>query len=127
MNICYIKWHISARGIARRLRKIADHFEEVAFDTGITKTVGGSVGVIGAGLSITGLILAPFTFGASTGLTIAGAATGAAGGITSVTGNIVQMVNDKADSEKVTTEIESHGNWEKVVNEEFRKLKVFFP
>ena len=117
-------YYFSAKSIEAQLKKIADHFEEVAFDTGIVKTTGGSVSIVGSGMAIAGLLLAPFTFGASTGLTIAGAATGAAGGITSLTGNVVQMVNDNKDAKKVIKEIDSHGDWEKIVNEEFEKLRV---
>ena len=46
-------------------------------------TIAGSVaGIVGGGLFIGGLIAAPFTFGASLGLTIVGTGIGAAGGMT---------------------------------------------
>ena len=64
--------------------------DEVAKDTGIAGTVGGSASIIGGGLAIAGLVLAPFTDGVSLGLIVAGAVIGAPGGVTTL---IVSLVN----------------------------------
>ena len=114
----------SAENVENRLETIAKHFEKVAYDTGIVKTTGGSVGILGAGMAIAGLVFAPVTFGSSIGLTIAGAATGAAGGLTSLTGNIVQHFNNKADQEEAKKEMDDFMKWEKIVNTEFKKLET---
>ncbi|KAL9968186.1 hypothetical protein ACROYT_G026529 [Oculina patagonica] len=74
---------------------------QVAKDTGIARTVGGSASIIGGGMAIAGLVLAPFTAGASLGLTIAGVATGATGGVTSFGSSLVNHVYDKNEKKKV--------------------------
>ena len=88
----------------RKSLKIIDEcssqLDKVAKDTGIAETVGGGVGIGGGVMAIGGLLLAPFTFGASLGLTAAGAAVGAAGGVTTLTGNLVNQAWEKGEAKK---------------------------
>ena len=79
----------------------ADQLEKVNTDTGITKVVGESTGIVGGVLGIAGLILAPFTAGASLGLTIAGAVTGAVGGATSIAGTVIENQWDEKEQKRV--------------------------
>ena len=74
---------------------------EVARGTGIAGTVGGSASVVGGGMSIAGLLLAPVTAGVSLGLTVAGAITGVAGSATALTGSLVNDRWDKKKAKKV--------------------------
>ena len=83
------------------IEECSSELNKVAKDTGIARTVGGSVQIIGGGLAIAGLVLAPFTAGASIGLTIAGVATGAAGGVTSFSSFLVNHVWDKSRKKKI--------------------------
>jgi len=91
---------------ARKAFKIIDEcskkLDDVAKDTGIAGTVGGSASIAGGGMAIAGLLLAPFTAGASLGLTVAGAATGVAGGVTSLTGSLVNQGWEKSEGKKVS-------------------------
>ena len=71
-----------------------------------TKVVGNAATTIGGALGLAGLFLAPFTAGASLGLTIAGGVIGAAGGATSLTASIIEKKWDKKENHKVQKAIE---------------------
>ena len=75
--------------------------DKVAKDTGIAGTVGGGASIAGGGMAIAGLLLAPFTGGASLALTVGGVATGGAGGITGLVGSLVNQGWEKSESKKV--------------------------
>ena len=55
-------------------------------------------------MSLVGLILAPFTAGASLGLTVGGAVLGVAGGATSLTGSLINQSWEKEDAKKYQKE-----------------------
>ena len=79
----------------------SNSLNEVTRGTGIARTVGGSASVIGGGMSIAGLLLAPVTAGVSLGLTVAGGITGIAGSVTALTGSLVNNHWDKNKAKKV--------------------------
>ena len=70
----------------------------MAKDTGKAEAAGGGLGIGGGAMVIGGLLLAPFTFGSSLALTAAGAVTGVAGGITSLTGSLVNQSWEKGEA-----------------------------
>ncbi|XP_068584485.1 uncharacterized protein [Cebidichthys violaceus] len=77
------------------------------------KTVKGSVGggvasVAGSITTITGLILAPFTAGASLIVTAVGIGVATAGGVASASANITDMVHSKTDRKKVEKIIQDY-------------------
>ena len=78
----------------------------------------------GIGLSTAGVILTPFTFGASLGLTIAGAATMAAGSGTNVAGAIIKRNRRKEDFAAVQIMMDDLGRMDKIVGEKLSKLEV---
>ena len=89
--------------IGKALKIIDDccsQLDKVAKDAGIAGAVGGGAGIGGGAMAIGGLLLAPFTFGASLGLTAAGTAIGAAGGVTALTGNLVNQSWERGEAKK---------------------------
>ncbi|KAM6894265.1 uncharacterized protein PEZ65_021960 [Lycodopsis pacificus] len=77
------------------------------------KTVKGSVGggvasVAGSITTITGLILAPFTAGASLIVTAVGIGVATAGGVASASANITDMLHSKTDRKKVEKIIQDY-------------------
>ena len=81
----------------KTIRKSGKQLDKVAHDTGIAKTAGGGAAIAGGAMGLAGILLAPFTAGASLGLTIAGAATGVAGATSSLTGGIINTGWEKEE------------------------------
>ncbi|XP_056149755.1 forkhead-associated domain-containing protein 1 [Lampris incognitus] len=75
----------------------------------VSAAVGGGVAsVAGSVATITGLILAPFTFGASIIVTAVGIGVATAGSITSATANITDTVHSNMDRKKVEKMIQGY-------------------
>ncbi|KAG9330879.1 hypothetical protein JZ751_021821, partial [Albula glossodonta] len=75
----------------------------------VTASVGGGVAsVAGSVTTITGLILAPFTFGTSIIVTAVGIGVATAGGLTSASANITDTVHSNTDRKKVESMIEQY-------------------
>ena len=79
----------------------ADKLEKVNKGTGVTQATGGLASVIGGGMAIGGLLLAPFTAGASLALTIGGTAVGIGGGAVTLTSSVVNSGYGQSKSKKV--------------------------
>ncbi|XP_041091434.1 apolipoprotein L3-like [Polyodon spathula] len=77
------------------LKKTAEIMDKLQMDSTIANVAGSSVAVAGSILTITGLALLPFTFGASAILTGVGVGVGVAGGVTTVTADICRNVKNK--------------------------------
>ena len=71
----------------------------------ISKIVGSSVGIVSGACFITGIALAPVTFGASLGLTIGGGVVSSLGGVTFVGADIVEKKLIKQELEKIQSEL----------------------
>ncbi|XP_016525035.1 caM kinase-like vesicle-associated protein [Poecilia formosa] len=84
-----------------RLRALADGLERVHEGTTIGSLAGGVIGAVGGITSIVGLVLAPFTLGASLIVTGVGVGVGVAGGVTAGASNITNMVNQSSDRKAV--------------------------
>ncbi|XP_042367824.1 uncharacterized protein LOC121961845 [Plectropomus leopardus] len=83
----------------------------------VTASVGGGVAsVAGSITTITGLILAPFTAGASLIVTAVGIGVATAGGVASASANITDTVHSKTDRKKVEKMIQDY-------EEEMRDIK----
>ena len=70
------------RSCSNEIRELADSIERVVRDTGIARTTGGSVAVASGAAALGGILLAPFTAGASLALTVGGIAGGVASAAT---------------------------------------------
>lgn len=81
----------------KKLRAVADDLERVHQGTTIGSLAGGVIGAVGGVTSIVGLILAPFTLGASLIVTGVGVGVGTLGGVTAGASNITNMVNQSSD------------------------------
>uniref|UniRef100_A0A3Q3XHK2 Uncharacterized protein n=1 Tax=Mola mola TaxID=94237 RepID=A0A3Q3XHK2_MOLML len=96
------------------LADAADHFHKKT----VTAAVGGGVAsVAGSVATITGLILAPFTFGASIIVTAVGISVATAGSIASATANITDTVHSNMDRKKLEKMIQGYQDEIKVIRE----------
>ncbi|XP_068195975.1 myb-like protein X [Antennarius striatus] len=84
----------------------------------VSAAVGGGVASVAGSLAtITGLILAPFTFGASIIVTAVGIGVATAGSITSATANITDTVHSNMDRKKLEKMIQGYQDEIKVIRE----------
>lgn len=81
----------------QKLRALADGLESWHFGTTVGSLTGGVIGAAGGITSIVGLILAPFTLGASLIVTGVGVGVAVAGGATAGISNITNMVSQTSD------------------------------
>ncbi|XP_034063647.1 uncharacterized protein LOC117540858 isoform X11 [Gymnodraco acuticeps] len=94
------------------LNSIADGLDKFNKNTKIAQITGGSTSAIGGVATITGLALAPVTFGVSLIITAVGLGVATAGGLTSAGAGISNQVNNSQDRKKV----------EKIVNDYMEKM-----
>ena len=99
------------------LKQQSDQVLKILRDARIAKIAGASASlVVGGSLSIIGLILIPFTFGASVGLTVSGAAVGIAGTTTSLGASIASKkmtsskLNQAREHIKLDQQLSEHVN-----------------
>lgn len=93
-------WLEKRDGAIACLSEIQTELEKIARGVAIAQTVGSSVGVVGGVIGIVGLVLAPFTAGASLLPTvIAGTIVAGAGAATGITATIAEMVMVKKQME----------------------------
>lgn len=90
------------------LRRIADGLDHFHHGATIASITGGAVSAAGGITTVVGLILAPFTFGASLIVTGVGLGVAAAGGVTSATATISDTVNERVERGKVNTLIHQY-------------------
>uniref|UniRef100_A0A087XJM9 Uncharacterized protein n=1 Tax=Poecilia formosa TaxID=48698 RepID=A0A087XJM9_POEFO len=83
------------------LRSIADNLDKVSRGTKIAGITGGASTAAGGVAAAAGVILAPFTAGASLALTVVGAGVAAAGGVTGASAAIANKANLNQDKKKI--------------------------
>uniref|UniRef100_A0A8C4SAP7 Uncharacterized protein n=1 Tax=Erpetoichthys calabaricus TaxID=27687 RepID=A0A8C4SAP7_ERPCA len=97
----HIKQEQKLNTILTAIESTTSRIDTVKRNANISTVAGSTVGVVSGALCITGLALAPVTFGVSTALTIAGAATGAAAAISGITTGITEAVLKSNDICKI--------------------------
>ncbi|KAF7657912.1 hypothetical protein LDENG_00020620 [Lucifuga dentata] len=90
------------------LLAVADAADQFHKKTVQAAVGGGVASIAGSVATITGLILAPFTFGASIIVTAVGISVATAGSITSATANITDTVHSNMDRKKVEKMIQGY-------------------
>ncbi|RXN04499.1 apolipo L3-like isoform X1 [Labeo rohita] len=101
----------------RELLALADAADSFHKKT-VTASVGGGVAsVAGSITTITGLVLAPFTFGTSLIVTAVGIGVATAGGVTSASANITDTVHSNTDRKKVEKMIQDYQHEMKDIKE----------
>ncbi|XP_046569368.1 apolipoprotein L3-like isoform X1 [Haliotis rubra] len=91
------------RAVVDTLHTLASEVDKQVLNARIAKTSFASTGIIGSGLAIAGVIAAPFTFGASLGLTIAGAVVGLSSGVGGLTTTIVDSLQNSSKTKAANT------------------------
>ncbi|XP_042349813.1 uncharacterized protein LOC121948481 [Plectropomus leopardus] len=105
--LLYVVYQKSAKQPWRTSRRcgqamgVAEGLERVHQGTTIGSLTGGVIGAVGGITSIVGLILAPFTLGASLIVTGVGVGVSVAGGFTAGASNITNMFNQSSDRKAV--------------------------
>ena len=87
--------------VIRRIQSIQEEIDLHHDNVNKATIAGATAGIVGGGLMIGGLIAAPFTFGASLGLTIVGATIGTAGGVTTAGAKIFDHVQSSDNNDAV--------------------------
>ncbi|MGH0128819.1 UNVERIFIED_CONTAM: hypothetical protein FKN15_036365 [Acipenser sinensis] len=96
---------------------IADGVDRFHKKATIASITGGAVSAAGGVTAITGLILAPFTFGTSLIVSAVGLGVATAGGVTSASANISDTVSNSFDRKKVEKIIEGYQSEMKDISE----------
>lgn len=87
----YKHWCGERLKVIKELESFRDEIQRQCRIHSIGSVTYSSVGIVGGGLTVAGLLLAPFTFGASIALTVAGVATGVTSGVAGVTHGAVKI------------------------------------
>lgn len=108
VRIHFQTWGPERQKVLEDLKIIRDEVQRQARIHSIGSITYSSVGLVGGALSVAGVIAAPFTFGASLALTVAGAATGVTSGVASVTHGAVRIRKVKQKIEVAKASLEKH-------------------
>lgn len=95
-------------GRVKVLKEIRAKVQEQARILSIGSITYSSIGLVGGGLTIAGIIAAPFTFGISLGLTATGIATGVTSAVAGVTHGVVKFGIVKQLCEDAKLSLEQH-------------------
>uniref|UniRef100_A0A8C4DU78 non-specific serine/threonine protein kinase n=1 Tax=Dicentrarchus labrax TaxID=13489 RepID=A0A8C4DU78_DICLA len=117
----------------KQLRDLADGLESVHTNTTIGSLTGGVIGAAGGITAIVGLILSPFTLGASLIVTGVGIGVSTLGGVTAGASNIRNLVKSSSDRKAVRTIIKEFEEkmkavitWIKQINESLQAIRSRF-
>ncbi|XP_052017613.1 apolipoprotein L3-like isoform X6 [Apodemus sylvaticus] len=86
----------------RKLQDLADHLDQVHKGCTITNVVSSSVSATSGVLGLTGLVLAPFTLGASLALSVTSMSLGAVASVTNLISSFVEESNSLSDKSEAS-------------------------
>ena len=109
--------------IINRIKDIQDQIDLHHDNVNKATVVGSSVGLLGGGLMIGGIIAAPFTFGASLGLTITGAIVGAAGGMTTAGAKVFDHFQSEGNNTEVMSLVNTVESLCKKAQDQYRNIE----
>ncbi|XP_048753821.2 apolipoprotein L3-like isoform X1 [Ostrea edulis] len=101
-------WAPERKQVIAELTSIKDEVQRQAKIHSVGSITYSSVGLVGGGLAIAGIVTAPFTFGVSLGLTVAGIATGVTSGVAGVAHGVVKFGIVKSKCNEAKTSLENH-------------------
>ncbi|XP_048753828.2 apolipoprotein L3-like isoform X2 [Ostrea edulis] len=101
-------WAPERRRVITELTSIKDEVQRQAKIHSVGSITYSSVGLVGGGLAIAGIVTAPFTFGVSLGLTVAGIVTGVTSGVVGVAHGVVKIGIVKSKCSEAKTSLENH-------------------
>lgn len=104
----YKHWCGERLKVIKELESFRDEIQRQCRIHSIGSVTYSSVGIVGGGLTIAGLLLAPFTFGASIALTVAGVAKGVTSGVAGVTHGAVKIRLIKRQFDLAKESLENH-------------------
>lgn len=90
------------------LQKVADDIDKTYKGVKIAGITGGTAGAVGVAAAVGGVILSPFTMGASLAVAAVGVGVAAAGGVTGAGAAIANKVHTNMDRKKVETILKEH-------------------
>ncbi|XP_046872345.1 apolipoprotein L3-like isoform X2 [Hypomesus transpacificus] len=90
------------------LFSIADNLDKVSKGTKIAGITGGATSAVGGIAAVAGVVLSPFTFGASLALTAIGVGVATAGGVTGASAAIAHKVSVAQDRKKIETVLQDY-------------------
>ena len=108
VKIYFQTWGPERQKVLEDLKIIRDEVQRQARIHSIGSITYSSVRIVGGVLSVAGVIAAPFTFGASLALTVAGAVTGVTSGVASVTHGAVRIRKVKQKIKDAKASLEKH-------------------
>ncbi|XP_069054720.1 guanylate-binding protein 5-like [Lepisosteus oculatus] len=109
--LLYHKKKIEIDNFVGSMKTLAEGIEKTHKGTAVGSIVGAGVGIAGSAATIGGILLAPFTAGASLALTVGGVVAGVSGGATVLTSDITKYFvtkNKTDDAKKIQEEIQKH-------------------
>ena len=117
-------WRHMRESTVEYLEEIRDKLKQVCQYVRASRAGGGATSIVGGVFAVAGLALIPVTLGGSLGLTVAGAAVGVAGGVTSIGAILAKIGICKAKLKKVEEIIEVDKQLSVQVNELSEKLEA---
>ncbi|XP_048259878.1 apolipoprotein L3-like [Haliotis rufescens] len=108
--------------LATELRDFAENLKSKQRKVDIAKLTSSNAGLVGGGLAIAGLALAPVTAGVSLGLTIAGGVVGGGGAVSGISSMIVNYRITKNAEKHLSQKLHDYAEMSEDINTKLNKL-----